>query len=197
VRDPSKIKQLYVQEGAGLLQKIKPRPEGKECRKQVLSKAPNPTKERPFTEEKPAPQEGIKPHWWDKMYDRKAKGIPAETWKDLITKPELLATIAGLDKHKAAGYDGVNSDLLKLLVVEGSAEDVDCRMDALTCASISKKSPLGPVQDGRRREASFANSCITEMGRISGIVLVSDPSSLSLGIIEIIDFRHDLWVIPS
>src|SRR5690242_3804140 len=69
---------------------------------------------RPFTEEAPLPQEGVRRY---KMYNRQAKGIEEGTWQGLMSpvdRKELLDTIVRLDKNKAAGHDGVSSDLLKL-----------------------------------------------------------------------------------
>ena len=52
------------------------------------------------------------------MYSRNAKGIKQEIWKELmrpVTKSEMLQTIKGIPRDKAAGYDGVNINLIKLL----------------------------------------------------------------------------------
>ena len=52
------------------------------------------------------------------MYSRNAKGIKQEIWKELmrpVTKSEMLQTIKGIPRDKAAGYDGVDINLIKLL----------------------------------------------------------------------------------
>ena len=52
------------------------------------------------------------------MYDRTAKNIPDLTWQNLMNPPslpELLKTIKQIPKDKAAGYDGVEINLIKLL----------------------------------------------------------------------------------
>jgi Reverse transcriptase (RNA-dependent DNA polymerase) len=59
------------------------------------------------------------------MYSRDAKGIDQGTWKDLMrscTDPELLQTILESGKQKAAGYDGVNSDLVRMLVEDSKEQ---------------------------------------------------------------------------
>jgi hypothetical protein len=59
------------------------------------------------------------------MYNRKAKGILATTWADLM-KPvnwqEILKIILQTDSGKAAGWDGVNSDLVRLLTEDAKQE---------------------------------------------------------------------------
>ena len=53
------------------------------------------------------------------MYDRKAKNIPSHIWQDLIREPppsEILEVIKKIPNDKAAGYDGVEINLIKLLV---------------------------------------------------------------------------------
>ena len=52
------------------------------------------------------------------MYDRSAKNIPSHTLSNLMTNPstaEILTTISKIPMDKAAGYDGVNINLIKLL----------------------------------------------------------------------------------
>jgi hypothetical protein len=63
------------------------------------------------------------PAWWVEMYSRDAKGIRAETWSSLMAPTEwkeVLNTIKEGEKHKAAGWDGMSTDLVRLLV-----EDAD------------------------------------------------------------------------
>ena len=57
------------------------------------------------------------------MYDRKTKNISDHTWMNLMKEPsasELLKTIKQIPRDKAAGYDGVEINLIKLLT-----EDVE------------------------------------------------------------------------
>lgn len=58
------------------------------------------------------------PFWWKKMYSRKAKGIGAQVWNNLmkeVTEREVLDIISAAEPGKAAGYDGVSIDLIKIL----------------------------------------------------------------------------------
>ena len=114
VRNPKEIKKIYIESGAPLLQNRKtlgtltgpPR-----------DPVPPEVENRPFVPEKNQVRHQ-KPKWWDAMYDRKAKGISAETWSGLmkdISTDELRETIAQLESDKAPGYDGVSIDLIKLL----------------------------------------------------------------------------------
>jgi len=56
--------------------------------------------------------------WWNKMYSRKAKGIPARTFAGL-TRPaptaEVGRALAGASSGKSPGPDGCGIDLLKLV----------------------------------------------------------------------------------
>ena len=55
------------------------------------------------------------------MYNRKAKNIPDHTWTNLMKEPstsEILETIKKIPNDKAAGYDGVEINLIKLLVAK-------------------------------------------------------------------------------
>ena len=72
-------------------------------------------------EAKEAPRNSnSRPNWWNKMYNRSAKNIPSHTWSDLMMEPsigEILTTIKKIP-DKAAGYDGVEINLIKLLTEE-------------------------------------------------------------------------------
>ena len=75
---------------------------------------PDLRKPRGFPRQKPASL----PRWWHKMYNRNAKGIPASMWCDIMNPVdwrEVLKTIKDAGTEKAAGWDGVNSDLVRLL----------------------------------------------------------------------------------
>ena len=59
------------------------------------------------------------------MYSRDAKGIDQDTWRDLMkpcTSSELLQTILEGGKEKAAGYDGVDADLVRLLTMDSKEQ---------------------------------------------------------------------------
>ena len=59
------------------------------------------------------------------MYDRNAKSIAPEVWKDLMAPTnwrELLQIILHSEKEKAAGVDGVSCDLVRLLVEDSTDE---------------------------------------------------------------------------
>lgn len=70
----------------------------------------------------PVPRRGHmrnQPSWWKKMYARTAKGIQSDVWKGLMSpcsEEEVLCLIREAEPHKAAGYDGLSIDLLKILV---------------------------------------------------------------------------------
>src|SRR6202044_704095 len=51
-------------------------------------------------------------------YNRKAKNIPSHTWQDLTKgpSPSEVLEIKKIPHDKAAGYDGVEINLIKLLV---------------------------------------------------------------------------------
>lgn len=58
------------------------------------------------------------PPWWKKVYSRNAKKITAATWKDLLqdtTIEEVKQTVQNCKKNKAAGHDGVDTNLLQML----------------------------------------------------------------------------------
>ena len=59
------------------------------------------------------------------MYNRNAKRVEAKTWENLMEVAgweEVLATILAPDVGKAAGYDGVSSDLIRLLTEDSKSE---------------------------------------------------------------------------
>ena len=63
------------------------------------------------------------PKWWNQMYNRNAKSIPSNTWDKLMTPVEwreVLSTIHQTGVEKAAGWDGVNSDLVRLLTEDSN-----------------------------------------------------------------------------
>jgi len=76
------------------------------------------------TEEQKSKPRNLRPRWWSQMYDRKTKNISDETWMNLMKEPsasELLKTIKQIPRDKAAGYDGVEINLIKLLTEDGES----------------------------------------------------------------------------
>ena len=94
---------------------------------------PDLSKERMESKQKPS----TLPKWWNKMYSRQAKGISSATWSNLM-KPvdwkEVLQTIKSSGSEKAAGLDGVSSDLVKILT------EVQLRSQHLFYSLLSKSS---------------------------------------------------------
>ena len=65
-------------------------------------------------ERKQFSKDPVKPLWWDKMYNRDAKKIPADVWSDLmspVTRELLITTIRNMKAGKAACIDGTSIDL--------------------------------------------------------------------------------------
>jgi ribonuclease HI len=62
---------------------------------------------------------GVRPTWWDQMYDRSARGVPTEIFEhlmDSVSAEEVRLCIAECSEGKSPGIDGCGIDLLKLLV---------------------------------------------------------------------------------
>src|SRR2546421_3799740 len=133
VLNSKEIKEIYIESGAPLLQ-----------RREILSTnsggtpkdpAPPELESRPFVPEKQVQHQ--KPIWWDAMYDRKAKGIAAETWNGLmndISTDELRETIEQLESDKAPGYDGVSIDLIKLLTQSEESASLETLTELMNVA---------------------------------------------------------------
>ena len=117
VQNPKEVKDLYLRSGAPLLQKKR------ELNTDLggVPRNPEPPEitKRPFASEEQKIQDR-KPAWWDKMYDRKAKGIEAQMWSSLmkeISASELREMISKSESDKAPGYDGTSIGLIKLLTL--------------------------------------------------------------------------------
>jgi hypothetical protein len=118
--NPGDVKRIYLQEGAHFL-------------RNKLEKPPLPRKDDYIQQEPPPNPENrtkplraksrVLPKWWNPMYNRNAKKIDAKMWKDLVGPvewKEVLNTIRQAESEKAAGYDGVSSDLIRLLTDDSS-----------------------------------------------------------------------------
>jgi hypothetical protein len=125
--NPDEVKRIYLQDGATFLKsKMECPPPFSEKMQQTSGPFPNLKEPR-----KLEPRDGPRclPRWWNTMYHRDAKGISEKVWANLMiptTWQEVVATIRQSDPGKAAGYDGVSSDLLLMLT-----ENVDTQPTAL------------------------------------------------------------------
>ena len=115
-------KNIYLKEGTFFLKKKLEAP-GPEEEKREYEKPPN-LEEKRDKKENENQNDGSKtpiPQWWKRIYNRNAKNIPDQTWRDLLKNPsrlEIRETINKIPKDKAAGYDGVDINLIKLLTQE-------------------------------------------------------------------------------
>ena len=113
--EENEVKKIYVQEGASLLKnKIELPPPYEEKMEAPLSPPPDP---RARSNLHPPPKPNQRPKWWEKMYNRQAKGIKEETWSSLMGPTdwkEVRDVIASNGSEKSAGWDGVSCDLVEL-----------------------------------------------------------------------------------
>ena len=113
IYDPEKVKTLYLQEGTISLKafhECPPPHDNRECKRSPI---PDEEKREHIPQTKPTSL----PAWWSKMYDRKAKNIEGDTWKEVMrpTSPKALRkVIQECGKGKAAGYDGISIDLIAI-----------------------------------------------------------------------------------
>jgi hypothetical protein len=121
--DPDEVKSIYLKEGAHILKNKLPCPpsfDEKEC---IASEPPPNPSCRANAPPKQKPH--MLPRWWKSMYERNAKGIDGDMWTTLM-KPtnwnEVREVISESEKEKAAGYDGVCIDLIKLLTEDSTNE---------------------------------------------------------------------------
>lgn len=118
VYNAEKVKDMYLQEGASFLRhKIHLPPPHNPKEHKPPTPPPKLNEERQSIPPKPKSL----PKWWASMYSRQAKGIPSTAWSTLmapVDRQEVLKTIKGSGTEKAAGYDGVSSDLVRLLANE-------------------------------------------------------------------------------
>jgi len=124
-REPNEVKNIYLTDGTLFLRKKLEAPGPEEEAKRTFAEPPDLKKRSPTHEAKEAKESprnsNSRPNWWNKMYSRSAKNIPSHTWSDLMMEPsigEILTTIKKIPADKAAGYDGVEINLIKLLTEE-------------------------------------------------------------------------------
>jgi len=119
-REPNEVKNIYLTDGTLFLRKKLEAPGPEEEAKRTFAEPPD-IRKRPATSEAKETRPNsrtARPKWWNQMYDRSAKNIPNHTWSNLMTEPsiaEILTTINKIPADKAAGYDGVDINLIKLL----------------------------------------------------------------------------------
>ena len=119
--NPEEVKEVYLREGTTHLKvKLKlPLVEEKE------SIVPEPPPNLDCPRAPPREKSWTRPKWWTEMYCRDAKGIDPNIWKDLMASAswqEVLRTVLDNEREKAAGIDGVNGDLVRLLIEDSSDE---------------------------------------------------------------------------
>jgi hypothetical protein len=122
-REPDDVKNVYLTEGTLFLRKKleAPGPEVKQEKKYPEPPDLKLRKEHDETKEERAKLENSSPKWWNLMYNRKSRNISDNTWANLMKEPstsEILETIKKIPNDKAAGYDGVEINLIKLLVAK-------------------------------------------------------------------------------
>jgi len=117
--DAEEVKAIYLKEGASFLRNKVPRPVEDEKAQWKPVPPPDISKPRGTPQQKPTSL----PKWWRKMYSRNAKDIPTNVWCDLMNPVdwrEVLKTISDSGFDKAAGCDGVSSDLVRLLTEDSN-----------------------------------------------------------------------------
>lgn len=85
---------------------------------------------------------GVRPSWWDAVYSRGAKMIPAAIYRHLmdpVSEHEMEACVRAAEGGKSPGPDGCSIDLFKLLVASEST--LGCRPAcAQALAALSSRS---------------------------------------------------------
>ena len=123
IKDPKKIKELYLKSGAPLLQKK--RELGTETGGSPRTPEPPRIRDRIFVGEEQKIH-NLKPTWWDRMYDRKAKNISMDMWSRLMGDVTF--------SEMAPGCDGVSSDLIKLLTLSEGSSILETLVDLINAA---------------------------------------------------------------
>src|SRR6185503_5078639 len=99
---PEEVKDIYLQEGTVHLRRKLEIPETSE-EEIKISDIP---KTEMHSMPSPAKKNWSRPHWWSSMYNRDAKAIHAQVWKELMrqtTWQEVLSIILKSETNKAAG----------------------------------------------------------------------------------------------
>ena len=114
--DPDGVKRIYLHEGAQFLRNKLEKPSPLKDDDDYMEPEPPPDLKNRSSRLHTKPH--MLPKWWNSMYNRNAKKIHSGIWKDLLVPVEwreVLTTIRQSEPEKAAGYDGVSSDLIRLL----------------------------------------------------------------------------------
>jgi hypothetical protein len=112
ISKPDEIRQIYLDKISPLLRRGRSLPENINLPEPRELIAPDIGSPRPFYKVDRAGSPG-RPHWWDAVYSREAKGIHDGIWSP-VTEKEVLDTIASLTSGTAPDIDGNSSDTLKL-----------------------------------------------------------------------------------
>ena len=158
-------------------------------------------------DEKMKPKPDMLPKWWNQLYKRSAKGIPDSTW-DPLMKPvfpaEVLSIIRESGLGKAAGHDGVSSDLIKLLTDAADQRPTELLEIITILINVALESgqsleswrkAIVTMIPKRKEDGSFTSlvsemrpiSVLQEFGKIAsklladrlGRILLSDPSIMN------------------
>ena len=120
--EPSEVKRIYLEEGAKFLRNRIECPPPFKSEEYIEPEPPPDLTHRPaYVKQKPK----MLPKWWSSMYNRNAKRIEEKTWEKLMETvgwKEIFSTIMTSESGKAAGYDGVSSDLIRLLTEDSKDE---------------------------------------------------------------------------
>jgi hypothetical protein len=117
ISNPNEIKQIYLSNMSQILQSpvsfsLKDSLHG------PIEFEPPPPEKRSFIPKKRETRRGIQPHWWNKIYNRKAKEIDVHIWDPLmdpVKKEELHQTIKDLKSDLSPDKEGNDSNLMKAL----------------------------------------------------------------------------------
>lgn len=204
VYDPDKMKELYLREGTLHLKDFHPCPPEHDEKEHTPPKdSPDENKREEMIPQKPASL----PAWWERMYNRKAKGIDSKVWSELMnptSATEVRTIIQGSAKDKSAGYDGVSIDLIAMLIEDGEAETNPCLCLLVRLINIAlrrgetlkswRKAVISMIPK-RKDDGSFTNliremrpiSVLQEFGKLAskiladriGRILLQHPTILS------------------
>jgi hypothetical protein len=173
--NPGEVKRIYLEEGAQFLRnKLECPPEFKE-EEEIKPEPPPDLKTRSALCN---PKVKMLPRWWKRMYNRDAKEINADIWDPLmkaVTWPEVLKTISEAEQGKAAGYDGVSCDLVRLLCEDSKEDPTPCL--ALLTSMINVAFEMGQTLKSwrkaiitmipKKKEDGSFTSLVSEMRPIS------------------------------
>jgi hypothetical protein len=117
---------------------------------------------------------GCKFEWWDKMFCRSAKNIPACAYSELlnpVSPGELWDCLRSTDGGKSPGHDSVGIDLLKVICRWDDGEDAPpCLLALLTIVNASLRLGYTPKP---LREGWI--TMLPKQGKISNVVTDMRP----------------------